>query len=287
MSAPPPVPEAPKEPVSVFDTWNEGLQAAKEQLLSEIHGNTVKDMHNFNHLFTKLVLNSPPPDEDVKVDRVPGQGEVQHMPLNILQLTADEIFQGNWSVTSSKFTNSEKKTKNGLIPFVICNVTVRVIYPITGLRRTFTGASDSNMTQTTAAEALMSFALKNAMGKIGKRFGNRYIYAKLDRGYSEDEGVNSVDKAAEATGVPVIMSFPPSPAKTVAPSIAAAIAAASSTPPAPSTAPAASSVPPAASSTPPAPSTGTPPPAATPPAATPPPPNTGAPTTPPPPPFMS
>jgi hypothetical protein len=212
MNTPPPIPEAPKKSISSFDTWSEDLQNRKESLISQIHGDTVQDMHTFNHSFTKLVLNSPPSEDDVKVDRVPGQGEVQHIPLNILQLTADEIFQGNWGISSCNFTTAEKKTKNGLIPFVICQLGIYVVYPVTGLRREFVGVSDSNMTQTTASEALMSFALKNALGKIGKRFGNRYIYAKLDRGYSEDKPVSAADEAAAVTGQSVPSAEPVPPA---------------------------------------------------------------------------
>lgn len=176
----------------------------REQIAREIKAG--KAEQGFNARFTRFILNTPPNEDDVKVDRVPGRkGETQHIPLNIMQLMADEIFEGGWGVVSGKFTKSIKKGKNGPdMPFTICEITIEVFYPLTNLRRTFFGASDSNMAQQTASEALLSFALKNALGKIGKRFGNRYLYAKIDRGYEEEIDIPTSASVADMVGaVPV------------------------------------------------------------------------------------
>lgn len=182
----------PPTPISQkTEVWTDEDKAKKLKVIKAIEDEKV--LPNFNSLFTRYVLNSPPPDSDIRVDNVPGSGEVTHIPLNILQLTADEIFCGNWSQVSVSFTPTEKRKNQNIIPVTLCSLVIEVVYPITGTVRQFVGASDSTMAQNTAGESLVSAALKNALTKIGRRFGNRHIYAKLDRGY-ENEAPSRTDE---------------------------------------------------------------------------------------------
>ena len=126
-------------------------------------------------MFTEAVLNCPPIESLVKSEIVPGRkGEQRHVPIEYLYQTADDIFEGLWSVHNIRLHTFQGK--NGTR--IACTVEVHCTLPIHGHPvRIAAGASDGSPDQTTASEAVIAFAVKNAFRRMGAIFG-RDLYSE-------------------------------------------------------------------------------------------------------------
>jgi hypothetical protein len=140
---------------------------------------------DFNRRFTQFVLNQPPAGDLVRVGKLDGKsgvnkargaaniGELAYINVRLLYGLLDSDFD-SWSVRGARFETVYGQTKSGEVKKVVCTVTLEVVYPLTGLKRTFNGTFESNFGQQMAAAAALAFATKNAIGIIGRRYG-RYL----------------------------------------------------------------------------------------------------------------